>query len=263
MIKKFERHILNAAFLCGAYSNKRKWPSKNREIRRYRKGLDSFGAYIKMIFRYLHLNKKNCILTLIGSAILAFGLYQIHSFSGVTEGGVLGATLLFYHLFDISPAISGFIMNAICYILGWRMLGKEFIGYSVIAGGSFSLYYAIFERFEPFWPQLADLPLAAALLGALFVGVGAGLCVRSGGAPSGDDALAMAISKLVRIRIQWVYLISDLIVLALSISYIPIRRLMYSLLTVVLSGQLIGLIQRLPFHLKKIMKEAADKTESN
>lgn len=44
--------------------------------------------------------------------------------------------------------------------------------------------------------QLADRPLLAAILGALFVGIGVGLCVRAGGAPGGDDALAMSIHKV-------------------------------------------------------------------
>lgn len=87
------------------------------------------------------------------------------------------------------------------------------------------------------------MPLLAALVGALFVGVGAGLCVRIGGAPSGDDALAMSISHATGWKIQWVYLMSDLIILVMSLSYIPVRRIGYSLFTVLMSGQLIGLIQ--------------------
>ena len=77
----------------------------------------------------------------------------------------------------------------------------------------------------------------------MFVGVGAGLCVRIGGAPSGDDALAMSISHAAGWKIQWVYLMSDLIILVMSLSYIPVRRIGYSLFTVLMSGQLIGLIQ--------------------
>lgn len=183
-------------------------------------------------------------MSILGSAILAFGLYQIHSFSGVTEGGVLGMTLLLHHWPGISPAISGLVMNLACYIMGWRLLGREFILYSVISGGSFSAFYALFEQFPPLWPKLAQYPLLAAVFGALFVGVGVGLAVRAGGAPGGDDALAMSVSHVTRWNIQWVYLMSDLIVLGLSISYIPLRRLGYSLLTVILSGQLIGWVQR-------------------
>lgn len=185
-------------------------------------------------------------MNLAGSAILSFGLYQIHSLSGVTEGGILGATLLLQHWFHISPAWSGLIMNAFCYLLGWKLMGRDFVLYSLVAGGGFSLFYALFERFPHFWPQLAAMPLTAALLGALFVGVGVGLCVRAGGAPGGDDALAMSISHLTGWNIRWPYLLSDLIVLALSLTYIPLERIGYSLLTVILSGQIIGFMQRLP-----------------
>lgn len=186
---------------------------------------------------------KNCTITLLGSFILAFGLYHVHSISGVTEGGVLGATLLLEHWTGISPALTGGIMNVLCYVLGWKLLGKEFIAYSALATVGFSGMYKICEQFPHLWPGLADMPLVAALVGALFVGVGAGLCVRVGGAPSGDDALAMSISHATGWKIQWVYLLSDLIVLVMSLSYIPVRRIGYSLFTVLLSGQLIGFVQ--------------------
>ena len=186
---------------------------------------------------------KKCAITLLGSFILAFGLYHVHSISGVTEGGVLGATLLLEHWTGISPALTGGIMNVLCYVLGWRLLGKEFIAYSALATVGFSGMYKICEQFPHLWPGLADMPLVAALVGALFVGVGAGLCVRVGGAPSGDDALAMSISHATGWKIQWVYLLSDLIVLVMSLSYIPVRRIGYSLFTVLLSGQLIGFVQ--------------------
>ena len=177
---------------------------------------------------------KKCAITLLGSFILAFGLYHVHSISGVTEGGVLGATLLLEHWTGISPALTGGIMNVLCYVLGWKLLGKEFIAYSALATVGFSGMYKICEQFPHLWPGLA---------GALFVGVGAGLCVRVGGAPSGDDALAMSISHAAGWKIQWVYLLSDLIVLVMSLSYIPVRRIGYSLFTVLLSGQLIGFVQ--------------------
>lgn len=186
---------------------------------------------------------KKCAITLLGSFILAFGLYHVHSISCVTEGGVLGATLLLEHWTGISPALTGGIMNVLCYVLGWKLLGKEFIAYSALATVGFSGMYKICEQFPHLWPGLADMPLVAALVGALFVGVGAGLCVRVGGAPSGDDALAMSISHATGWKIQWVYLLSDLIVLVMSLSYIPVRRIGYSLFTVLLSGQLIGFVQ--------------------
>lgn len=194
---------------------------------------------------FKNIKPSSVLLSLFGSTLLAFGLYNVHSLSGVTEGGVLGLILFLDHWFEISPAASGMILNLIFYGIGWKLLGREFIVYSMISTGGFSLSYKIFEQFDPLWPQLAEMPLAAAVIGALFVGVSAGICVRIGGAPSGDDALAMSLSKAAHIKIERVYLLSDLIVLALSLSYIPLNRIMYSLLTVILSGQVIGIVQRI------------------
>ena len=184
------------------------------------------------------------MIALLSSAFLAFGLYQVHSFSGVTEGGVLGMTLLLDHWFGISPAVSGLVMNLLCYAVGWKLMGRSFILYSMISSAGFSLSYWICEQFDPLWPSLAQMPLVASVVGAIFVGIGAGFCVRVGGAPSGDDALAMSLSHLTHIKLQWVYLMSDIAVLLLSASYIPLQRLWYSFLTVILSGQIIGLVQK-------------------
>ncbi len=188
---------------------------------------------------------KNIILSLSGAMIMAFGFYEIHSFSGVTEGGVLGLTLFLEHVFNISPAFSSFILNMLCYFIGWRILGKRFIFYSAIASISFSLTYRVLEFTPPLFEALYTKPLLASIAGAIFIGVGAGLCVRAGGAPSGDDALAMGFSKLFRVKIETVYLISDLTVLLLSLVYIPYQKIVFSLLTVILSGKIIGIIERI------------------
>lgn len=187
-----------------------------------------------------------------GSFILAFGLYNIHSQSGVTEGGVLGLILLLDHWFGLSPSISSLVMNAACYVLGLRVLGWSFIVRSGVASLSFSAFYAILECFPRLWTGIAEMPLLAAVVGAIFVGGGVGICVLAGGAPGGDDALAMSVGKLLRCNVQWVYLAADIVVLLASLSYIPLRRIAYSLLTVVLSGAIIGQMQRM------FMKDAPD-----
>ena len=194
----------------------------------------------------IKLKPTNCLIAFFASAFQAFGMYNIHAVADITEGGVLGATLLLEYWFDISPALSSFVLNAACFLLGWKTLGKSFIAYSLIAACGYSVSYGICELFPPLWSEIAAMPLLAALLGAVFIGIGAGLCVRAGGATTGDDALAMSLSHITKIPIQWIYLITDLSVLLLSLTYIPFRRIAYSLLTVILSGQLIGFLQRLP-----------------
>ena len=204
-------------------------------------------------------NPRRIILSILGSLILAAGLFNVHSLSSVTEGGALGLSLFLYNLLSVSVPISSIIINIICYAIGWRTLGKDFLLYSFICASSFSIFYALFELIGPLFPQIAQHKILAAIVGAIFVGVGVGLCVKAGGAPTGDDALAMSLSRITRMNIRWIYLISDLLVLGLSLIYIPLSDILYSLLTVVLSGQIIGLIDGIG----KGRKDKNDDPQSN
>lgn len=197
---------------------------------------------IRSLFK--NIKPKSILLILLGSAVTAFGMYNIHDISDITEGGIFGLDLLLEYHFGISPAYTNLIFTALCFFLGWRALGRDFIVCSAFSTLSFSLFYAIMERTPRIFPQIADHPLPAALAGALFVGVGVGLSVREGGAQSGDDALAMALHHYFGWSMSAVYLVSDLVVLALSLTYIPLRKIIFSLITVILSGQLIGLISK-------------------
>lgn len=187
---------------------------------------------------------RSCAVAFLSAGFLAFGMYHVHSVADITEGGVLGAVLLIHHWLHISPALSSLVLNALCYLFGWRTFGKSFVVYSIAAALGYSAFYFVCEQFSPIYPQIAEMPLLASVVGSIFVGVGSGLCVRVGGATSGDDALAMSLAKVTKVPIQWIYLISDLVVLVLSLSYIPLSRIVYSLLTVILSGQIIGLLQK-------------------
>ena len=193
------------------------------------------------------LTPKSVAISLMGSCILAFGLYHIHSFSGVTEGGQLGLILLLDHWFHISPALSSAVINGICYWVGWKTLGKPFIAHSAVATGGFSIIYWICQQFPPLWPDLAQYPLIAALAGALFVGLGCGLCIRVGGAACGDDGLAMSICNKLNVKIEYVYFFFDFVILTLSLSYIPLKRILYSFVTVMLSSKIVGIVQRFQF----------------
>ena len=55
--------------------------------------------------------KDRILYASLGSVILAFGLFNIHSQSQISEGGILGLTLLLYNWFSISPSITSAILN--------------------------------------------------------------------------------------------------------------------------------------------------------
>lgn len=198
------------------------------------------------------LSWRKILWIVLGAAICSFGIHNIHQQTGITEGGVIGAMLLLEHWLGISPAYITPVLDILCYLLAFRYLGGMFIRTSVLSTLSVSLFYKVWEQFPPMLPDLSAHPLAAAVFGGLFVGVGVGLIVRQGGSSGGDDALALVISKVTHLRLSWAYLFTDLTVLALSLTYIPVTRIAFSLVTVTLSSFLIDQVQQ--FRLPRIQK---------
>lgn len=189
------------------------------------------------------LSVKKILLILLGAAVCTFGIHNIHQRVGITEGGVIGMMLLAENWLGVSPAIITPVLDLSCYLLAFRYLGGGFIKISVISTLSVSAFYKVWESFPYMLPDLTDYPLLAAVGGAIFVGIGVGLIVRQGGSSGGDDALALTISKVTRWRLSRSYLFTDLVVLGLSLSYIPARRIFFSVITVTLSSFLIDQVQ--------------------
>ncbi|MBR6786594.1 MAG: YitT family protein [Clostridia bacterium] len=183
------------------------------------------------------------LLMLLGAAIGSFGIHNIHRQSGVTEGGVLGMMLLLNHWLKISPAILTPVMDVLCYAVAFRALGGKFLCWSALSTGFVALFFKLWEMLPYALPSMQDQPLLAAILGAAFVGVGVGLIVRAGGSAGGDDALALSIAKWTGWHLSRAYLLTDLTVLLLSLSYIPLRRIIFSLITVTLSSVIIEILQ--------------------
>ncbi len=182
---------------------------------------------------------------LLGSAILSFGLFNVHSQSGVTEGGVLGTTLLLLHWFGISPANSEFVIDMICYGLGLKLLGASFLKYALVSSAGFACFYSLWENIGPVLPEFLLTPLPAAILGGLFVGIGVGLIVRAGGASGGDDVLAILLNKYTKLPLSRCYFMTDATVLLLSLSYIPFKKIFFSFITVTLSSYIIEKVQNM------------------
>lgn len=189
------------------------------------------------------LSARQLALLVIGTAISSFGVYNIHQQSGITEGGVIGLILLANRWLGLSPSVATPLLDAACYLFALKFLGGRFLCLSVASTASLTVLFRIWEQFPPVLPNLSGAPLYAAVLGGLFVGVGVGLVIRGGGSCGGDDALALTISHLTKWRIARSYLLTDLIVLVLSLSYIPVSRIVYSLITVTISSFLIDFVQ--------------------
>ena len=151
--------------------------------------------------------------------------------------------LLLNYWFAIPTSLLSPILDALCYLVGFRYLGKEFLIRSIAATFCLAGFLKVWESLPFLLPDLTDKPLLAAIAGACFVGIGVGLVVRQEASSGGDDALALVISKLTHCKISRAYLATDLTVLLLSLTYIPVGRIAYSLITVTISSLLIDFVQ--------------------
>ena len=189
------------------------------------------------------INIKKILFIILGAMISTFGIYNIHERVNITEGGIIGLMLLIEHWLKISPAYITPVLDLSCYALAYKNLGNTFIKTSIISTLISSLFYKFWELFPPILPDLSSYPLLAAILGGMFVGIGVGLIVRQGGSAGGDDALALTLSHVFSWRLSFCYLFTDVTVLLLSLSYIPIRQIVYSLITVNVSSYLIDFVK--------------------
>ncbi|MCU9812412.1 YitT family protein [Paraclostridium sp. AKS81] len=185
---------------------------------------------------------KKVATIMIGATILAFGSYNFNYQNSVTEGGVLGLLLLIKNVFDISPSLTSLVIDLSLFALGTKFFGKKFLLYSILSTFTFSTMYNTFERIGFLVPNLEHNILLASILAGIGVGIGVGLVVRGGGASGGDDVIALIGNKFTPLKVNHIYLISDGIVLFLSLVYLDFKQIVFSLIAVTISGKIISII---------------------
>ena len=186
--------------------------------------------------------KRNLLLIILGSCILAFGSFNFNYQNNVTEGGVLGLLLLIKNIFDISPSITALIIDLSLFALGTKFFGKQFLGLSIFASLSFSTWYKVWESVGFIVPNLTNNMLLASIFAGMGVGIGIGIIVRAGAAAGGDDVIALVGEKLTPFKVNHVYMITDFIVLILSLSYLSFKQIFFSLIAVTISGKIISIM---------------------
>lgn len=188
---------------------------------------------------------KSILLIIIGATILSFGSYNFNYQNNVTEGGVLGLLLLLLqHVFNISPSITSVVIDFSLFTIGSKFFGKKFLLYSILSTITFSSTYKIWEKIGFLVPSFTNNMLIASILAGIGVGVGVGLVVRGGGASGGDDVIALLGNKLLKLKVNHVYLATDAIVLLMSLVYLDIKQVFFSIIAVTISGKIISIIYK-------------------
>lgn len=138
-----------------------------------------------------------------GNILFAIGVNVIISPMNLYSSGFTGMSMLlrlFLVKFLHFPQIPGvdylgiiyYIINIPLFILGYKVLGKEFCVTSMISIGIASLAMALVPvAKEPIF----DDYLTACLVGGLVSGTGAGIVLKGGTSGGGQDIIGMALSK--------------------------------------------------------------------
>lgn len=130
------------------------------------------------------------------------------------------------------------IIDLSLFALGTKFFGKKFLLYSVLSTITFSTTYNLWESIGFLISSFENNMLMASVL----AGIGVGLVIRGGGASGGDDVIALVGNKFTPLKVNHIYLISDCIVLLLSLVYLDFKQILFSLIAVTISGKIISLI---------------------
>ncbi|MBF0778034.1 YitT family protein [Streptococcus cuniculi] len=185
---------------------------------------------------------KNLFFVILGAGLFSFGLNYLIIPNHLYEGGATGINLILYYLLGIQPWIMNILINIPLFILGWKILGKRTLYYSIIGTVGVTAWLALFEHIPITIPLEGDLILVA-ILGGILMGAGLGIIFKAGGTTGGSDILARIGHKYTSFTIGQIILFIDVLVLTLTIVvFHDLRNVLYTLMMVTIVSRVIDLI---------------------
>lgn len=176
---------------------------------------------------------------IIGSLIFALGINYFAIPNMLSEGGVIGITIITYYLFEWSPGLVSFILNLVLIAVGYKFFSRKTIIYTLVT----IVFMSIFLELTKSWgEQLGSDTLLAALFAGVFVGTGLGIIFRVGGTSGGATTLARLMQQLLGWSVGKSMLVIDITVIALSVFVIGKEKAMYTLVAVYIGAKIIDKI---------------------
>lgn len=165
----------------------------------------------------------------LGNALFAFGINAFYLPNELASGGATGVGLLFYRLFSFDTSVTVLLINAVLLIMGWLIVGKEFVISSVLG----SLIYPFFLKLFQYLPSVEGLVedrLTGAICAGLVVGTGVGLALRVGSSTGGSDTLAVICNKVFHVPVTIIKIFVDYGIMLLLLFVTSPERIIYSFL---------------------------------
>ncbi|GIQ63778.1 UPF0750 membrane protein YpjC [Paenibacillus cisolokensis] len=200
-----------------------------------------------MMLRNWGVRLRTIVPILLGTAIYAFGLQFFVIPNQLMEGGVTGIGVLLNYALGWPLSVSTLALNIPLFLIGWRLLGKEQMAYTLMGTVSLSVFLAFWEKLiergwiTPF--HTSQDYILAALYAGVTLGAGLGIVFRFGGTTGGTDIIARIASRWRGIGIGQVILALDAVIIGASLLFIPIEKVLYTLVAVFIASKLIDFIQ--------------------
>lgn len=179
---------------------------------------------------------KDALLLIAGSLLFAIGINYFSIPNRLSEGGIIGITVVTYYLFEWSPSVVNFILNGVLLAIGYRYFDKKTTIYTLTSIILTSVFLRVTEFLEV--APHADT-LLAALFAGLFVGLGLGLIFRTGGTSGGSAILARLANSFWGWSLGKGMLIIDVAVILGSVFIIGQEKAMYTLIAVYVGAKII------------------------
>src|SRR5690625_5126437 len=157
----------------------------------------------------------------IGGFIFAIGINYFTLPNLLSEGGIIGLTIIAHYLFEWSPRVVNFILNMLLFLIGYKYFEKRTIIYTLFSIVHCSLFLYLTEDIRK---MITDDTLVADIFAGLLVGVGLGIIFRAGGTNGGTTVLARMANQFLGWSIGKSMLIIDIIVVAGSIAIIGLEK---------------------------------------
>ncbi len=176
---------------------------------------------------------------ILGSFIFAIGINYFAIPNMLSEGGVIGITIITYYLFGWSPGLVSLMINLALVAIGYRFFSKRTIIYTIVT----IIFMSLFLELTKNWgEQLGTDTLLAALFAGLFVGGGIGMIFRVGGTSGGATTIARMLQQWLGWSVGKAMLVIDISVILLSAFVIGKEKAMFTLVAVYVGAKVIDKI---------------------
>ena len=179
------------------------------------------------------------VMLVAGAALAAFSIEEFLVPCTILDGGIVGISIMVNNLSGISLSILTLVFNVPFLIVGFRKLGMKFIAKSAVAMVAFSSFL---EVFAPLTDMTQDY-LLAVCFGGVFLGVGVGFVIRSGGCLDGTETVAIFLNRSFNFPVGRTVLFINVVIYTVAGFLFGFDHAMYSLLTYFITSKVIDFVE--------------------